>query len=342
MADDDHFVPPSEIDLPSAETDPMFWAIVGGLAGGPLLLLYVPLLRPRRQRLVGRDRRDDARRRLRAAGPARRQRARPVRRRHPRLGQRRPGPRQPTRGVRSRSTQTGRWSDPALRSASVTRTSAPRTSRRPRPAKTASRATVGQPSGERRHAVRRQWQTAGDEVVCRSAGSLVEVPCHDGPVTQTLEHHRGVPHPFGRPQAEVHADDGDGRQAGAVARERDGRGGIPPRPVGEADPEATPAHVVDDHPRRGQDRRPARAETATVPEQATGAGERREPELGREPARHLLQAQHVGGHGAHHPGGGRAVVPQVVHVVRHDPQHVLAVAPRTRLSGRRAPARRPR
>jgi hypothetical protein len=41
VADDDHFVPPSEIDLPSAETDPMFWAIVGGLAGGPLLLLYV-------------------------------------------------------------------------------------------------------------------------------------------------------------------------------------------------------------------------------------------------------------------------------------------------------------
>ncbi|MBC9823638.1 hypothetical protein [Terrabacter sp. MAHUQ-38] len=39
--DSDHFVPPSEIDLPSAETDPMFWAIVGGLAGGPLLLLYV-------------------------------------------------------------------------------------------------------------------------------------------------------------------------------------------------------------------------------------------------------------------------------------------------------------
>ncbi|MFM6851560.1 MAG: hypothetical protein ACKOVB_20915 [Terrabacter sp.] len=39
--DDQHFVPPSEIDLPSAETDPMFWAIVGGLVGGPLLLLYV-------------------------------------------------------------------------------------------------------------------------------------------------------------------------------------------------------------------------------------------------------------------------------------------------------------
>jgi len=39
--DDDHFAPPSEIDLPSAETDPMFWAIVGGLVGGPLLLLYV-------------------------------------------------------------------------------------------------------------------------------------------------------------------------------------------------------------------------------------------------------------------------------------------------------------
>ncbi|GGM83049.1 hypothetical protein GCM10009721_04460 [Terrabacter tumescens] len=38
---EDHFVPPSEIDLPSAETDPMFWAIVGGLVGGPLLLLYV-------------------------------------------------------------------------------------------------------------------------------------------------------------------------------------------------------------------------------------------------------------------------------------------------------------
>jgi hypothetical protein len=38
---DDHFVPPSEIELPSAETDPMFWAIVGGLVGGPLLLLYL-------------------------------------------------------------------------------------------------------------------------------------------------------------------------------------------------------------------------------------------------------------------------------------------------------------
>jgi hypothetical protein len=38
---EDHFVPPSEIDLPSAEADPMFWAIVGGLVGGPLLLLYV-------------------------------------------------------------------------------------------------------------------------------------------------------------------------------------------------------------------------------------------------------------------------------------------------------------
>ena len=38
---DDHFVPPSEIELPSAETDPMFWAIVGGLVGGPLLLFYV-------------------------------------------------------------------------------------------------------------------------------------------------------------------------------------------------------------------------------------------------------------------------------------------------------------
>lgn len=39
--DSDHFEPPSEIDLPTAESDPMFWAIVGGLAGGPLLLLYV-------------------------------------------------------------------------------------------------------------------------------------------------------------------------------------------------------------------------------------------------------------------------------------------------------------
>ena len=37
----DHFVPPSDIDLPSAEADPMFWAIVGGLVGGPLLLLYL-------------------------------------------------------------------------------------------------------------------------------------------------------------------------------------------------------------------------------------------------------------------------------------------------------------
>lgn len=37
---DAHFVPPIQTDLPTAEEDPMFWAIVVGLAGGPLLLLY--------------------------------------------------------------------------------------------------------------------------------------------------------------------------------------------------------------------------------------------------------------------------------------------------------------
>lgn len=42
VLDDDHFVP-EEPELPSAEDDPMFWAIVIGLAGGPLLLLYVLL-----------------------------------------------------------------------------------------------------------------------------------------------------------------------------------------------------------------------------------------------------------------------------------------------------------
>ena len=41
--DADHFVPPTETDLPSAEEDPMFWAIVVGLAGGPLLLFYLLL-----------------------------------------------------------------------------------------------------------------------------------------------------------------------------------------------------------------------------------------------------------------------------------------------------------
>lgn len=39
--DDDHFIPPTETDLPTAEEDPMFWAIVGGLGGGTLLLLYI-------------------------------------------------------------------------------------------------------------------------------------------------------------------------------------------------------------------------------------------------------------------------------------------------------------
>jgi len=38
---DDHFTPPTEMDLPTAEEDPMFWAIVGGLGGGTILLLYV-------------------------------------------------------------------------------------------------------------------------------------------------------------------------------------------------------------------------------------------------------------------------------------------------------------
>lgn len=41
--DGDHFVPPTDPDLPSAEDDPMFWAIVVGLAGGLALLLYVTL-----------------------------------------------------------------------------------------------------------------------------------------------------------------------------------------------------------------------------------------------------------------------------------------------------------
>lgn len=39
--EDDHFEPPTLDDLPKAEDDPMFWAIVVGLGGGPLLLLYL-------------------------------------------------------------------------------------------------------------------------------------------------------------------------------------------------------------------------------------------------------------------------------------------------------------
>jgi hypothetical protein len=39
--DEGHFVPPTVTDLPSTEDDPMYWAIVVGLAGGPLLLLYL-------------------------------------------------------------------------------------------------------------------------------------------------------------------------------------------------------------------------------------------------------------------------------------------------------------
>ena len=41
--EDEHFEPPTMTDLPKAEDDPMFWAIVGGLGGGPLLLLYLLL-----------------------------------------------------------------------------------------------------------------------------------------------------------------------------------------------------------------------------------------------------------------------------------------------------------
>ncbi len=39
--EDEHFEPPTVTDLPNAEDDPMFWAIVAGLGGGPLLLLYL-------------------------------------------------------------------------------------------------------------------------------------------------------------------------------------------------------------------------------------------------------------------------------------------------------------
>lgn len=38
--EDDHFVPPA-VQLPSAEDDPVYWATVCSLAGGPLLLLYL-------------------------------------------------------------------------------------------------------------------------------------------------------------------------------------------------------------------------------------------------------------------------------------------------------------
>lgn len=39
--EDEHFEPPTLTELPNAEDDPMFWAIVVGLGGGPLLLLYL-------------------------------------------------------------------------------------------------------------------------------------------------------------------------------------------------------------------------------------------------------------------------------------------------------------
>jgi hypothetical protein len=39
--DEEHFEPPTLTDLPNAEDDPMFWAIVVGLGGGPLLLVYL-------------------------------------------------------------------------------------------------------------------------------------------------------------------------------------------------------------------------------------------------------------------------------------------------------------
>lgn len=39
--EDEHFEPPTLSELPNAEDDPMFWAIVVGLGGGPLLLLYL-------------------------------------------------------------------------------------------------------------------------------------------------------------------------------------------------------------------------------------------------------------------------------------------------------------
>ncbi|HEU5144699.1 MAG TPA: hypothetical protein VFT81_05935 [Dermatophilaceae bacterium] len=39
--EDAHFEPPTITDLPNAEDDPMYWAIVVGLGGGPLLLFYL-------------------------------------------------------------------------------------------------------------------------------------------------------------------------------------------------------------------------------------------------------------------------------------------------------------
>ncbi len=42
---DEHFEPPPPDPLPAPEDDPFFWAIVVGLVGGPLLVLWVVLFR---------------------------------------------------------------------------------------------------------------------------------------------------------------------------------------------------------------------------------------------------------------------------------------------------------
>lgn len=42
---EDHFEPPPPEPLPAPEEDPFFWAIVVGLVGGPLLVLWVVIFR---------------------------------------------------------------------------------------------------------------------------------------------------------------------------------------------------------------------------------------------------------------------------------------------------------
>ncbi len=128
-----------------------------------------------------------------------------------------------------------------------------------------------------------------------------------------------MPFPFLCPQAEVDAHDGERRRA----REAEVVSGIPPHPVGEADGQPGRRRRVHPNPGGGEDGGSAAPPTAPRPEQATLPGEGRQAHLGREAARHLLEAEHVGGHRADDPRGGVAVVEEVAQVVAHHPQDVV-------------------
>ena len=238
----------------------------------------------------------------------------------------------------SRSTQTGRWSEAATRSAGSRSTGrCASTSSEPLAKITSSRwrgwraVNVGVVLADRP-------QPPGDRGPGPAVLPLVEVSRDDQRAVgrQRPQHVAGVPGPLVRIQAEVHADDVEQR----APRQRHRRHGVAPLALPPPDPQPLVAGAPDVDPQRGEDRRPA---AAAVRRRTTSAPHRRANSATRWPEngwRGTSCRQSTSGSIARTTRRGRVdVVLEVTHVVRRDPQDAVHLSRAARRSRRRGPGR---